>query len=81
MAKQLGVPADVFICSEQEDPIKRTLKETEGKGAQIIMIACSSREAQEQAINIVACRGRINFFAGLPPNSEPIKINLNIIHY
>jgi len=81
MAKQLGVPADVFICSEQEDPIKRILEETEGKGAQIIMIACSSREAQEQAVNIVARRGRINFFAGLPPNSGPIKINSNIIHY
>lgn len=81
MAQRLGVPADVFICSEEEDPIKRVLEETEGKGAQIVIVACPSIEAQEQAINIVAHRGRINFFAGLPSTSEAIRINSNIIHY
>lgn len=81
MVQQLGVPADIFICSEQEDPVMRVLEETEGEGAQVIIVACPSIEAQEQALNIVARRGRINFFAGLPPNSGPIKVNSNIIHY
>lgn len=81
MVQQLGVPADIFICSEREDPIKRVLEETNGKGAQVIMVTAPSVEAQEQAVNIVARRGRINLFAGLPYNSGPIKINSNLIHY
>lgn len=81
MAQRLGIPADVFICSADEDPIERVLQETDGHGADVIFTACASEDAQEQAIRMVAHRGRVNLFAGLPPNSRPVQLDSNFIHY
>ncbi|MCS7192633.1 MAG: alcohol dehydrogenase catalytic domain-containing protein [Armatimonadetes bacterium] len=81
MAIEMGIPADVFICSSEEDPVKRVLEETEGEGADVILTAGASEEAQEQAIRMVAHRGRVNLFAGLPPGSRKIEFDSNFIHY
>lgn len=81
MAIDMGIPADVFVCSQGEDPVERVLKETDGKGADVIFTACASEEAQEQAIRMVAHRGRVNLFAGLPPGARKIELDSNFIHY
>jgi L-iditol 2-dehydrogenase len=79
MAK--GFPADVFICTEEEDPVRRVLEETDGEGADIVFTAAVSPEAQEWAVKMVAHRGRVNLFAGLPPGSPPVPLDTNLIHY
>jgi len=73
--------ADVVISTTEENLVSRVLEETEGKGADVIVVACASPEAQEEAVQMVANRGRINYFGGLPGGTRKINIESNIIHY
>jgi len=73
--------ADVYICSSDEDAVKRVLEETEGLGVDVVLTACPSPEAQGDAIKMAKNRGRVNFFGGLPAGKSNITIDSNIIHY
>jgi len=73
--------ADTFISSSEENFVERVMEETKGEGADVVMVACANPSAQEEALEIVAHRGRVNFFGGLPPGSRKIKIDSNLIHY
>jgi L-iditol 2-dehydrogenase len=73
--------ADIVISSTEEDFEQIVLAETDGEGADVVLTACSSADAQEQALNVIAHRGRINFFGGLPKGTRKINIDSNIIHY
>lgn len=73
--------ADIFINSQEEDPIKRVMVETEGRGADVVIVACSSGLAQEQALQMVAKRGNVNFFGGLPKDHSIIRFDSNLLHY
>jgi len=72
---------DVAINGEGKDVIERVKAETDGLGADVIIVAAPSPKAQEQALLMVAPRGRINFFGGLPKENKMITIDSNIIHY
>ena len=73
--------ADIVIYTSEENLISRIYEETGGLGADVVLTACSSPEAQVDALNIVRNRGRVNFFGGLPPGTPPTPIDTNIIHY
>ena len=73
--------ADIFINSSKEDVIKRVLSETNGRGADVVITACASGKAQEQALQIVAKRGNVNFFGGLPKDKSVINFDSNLLHY
>jgi len=73
--------ADVVIYTSEEDLVSRIFEETDGFGADVVLTACSSPEAQIDALKIVRNRGRVNFFGGLPPGTPPTSIDTNIIHY
>jgi len=73
--------ADVVIYTSEENLISRISEETGGLGADVVLTACSSPEAQIDALNVVRNRGRVNFFGGLPPGTPPTPIDTNIIHY
>jgi L-iditol 2-dehydrogenase len=75
------VKADVFINSSKEDPLKRVLEETDGRGADKVIVACASTEAQALAIKMTAKRGTINLFGGLPKGSKFLELDSNSIHY
>lgn len=79
LAKQFR--ADVLVCTQDEDLVERVKEETEGEGADVIVTACASAEAQEQALLMAAHRARINFFGGLPRGSRKISVDSNLIHY
>ena len=79
LAKKYG--ADVTL-----NPSKVNLKEevfvnTRGKGADVIITACSIPSVQEEALNLAAKLGRINFFGGLPEGKDSIMFKSNIVHY
>lgn len=73
--------ADVVIVSSEEDVRERVKAETYGLGADVVITACSSPEAQMDALTLARGRGRVNFFGGLPPDSARIGLDTNIIHY
>lgn len=51
------------------------------EGFDVVLTACSSPEAQEEAAEVVAKRGVVNFFGGLPGNARRIALSSNNIHY
>ena len=80
IVKQLNI-ADRVINSQKEDFVSNVLKATNGQGADVVIVAAPSREAQEQAFSVAKKRGRINFFGGLPKDNSYILIDSNFIHY
>lgn len=79
MAKPFG--ADIFVDSSKEDLVEVVKRETDGVGADVIIVAAPSGQAQEQALQMVAKGGRISFFGGLPGDRANITLNSNIVHY
>ena len=68
------------------NPSKVNLKEevfinTGGKGADVIITACSVPSVQEEALDLAAKLGRINFFGGLPEGKDSIMFKSNVVHY
>ena len=54
---------------------------TEDIGADVVIVACSSDMAQEQAMEMAAPRGRVLFFGGLPKGTTHISFPSNVLHY
>lgn len=79
-AKKFAFP-DVVINPSSENAIQRIKEETGGRGADRIIVSCPSGKAQEESLSMVAPRGIINFFGGLPLDNPFIKFNSNLIHY
>jgi L-iditol 2-dehydrogenase len=73
--------ADIFIDSSREDPLTRVREVTNGRGAEVVIVACGVAEAQEQAMQMVAKRGSVNLFGGLPKSSPNIHLDSNLVHY
>jgi len=79
-AKKFAFP-DVVINPSSENAIQRIKEETGRRGADRIIVSCPSGKAQEESLSMVAPRGIINFFGGLPLDNPFIKFNSNLIHY
>lgn len=75
------VNADVFVCSSEEDAVARVLAETDGLGADVVVTACPSPQAQRDALAMAKNRARVNFFGGLSKDQEEVTLNANTIHY
>lgn len=79
IARKFG--ADVYICSSEEDSVARVLEETQGLGADVVITANPSPEAQVDAVKMAKNRARINFFGGLPRGKSLVTLDTNLIHY
>lgn len=74
-------PHFVFINSSKENLVKKIMEETNGRGAEKVVVACSSGKAQQEALEIANKGGKVLFFAGLPEGVSTIKLDINLIHY
>lgn len=72
---------DLVLLEQGEELVKRVLAETDGIGADVVIVAAPSHEAQELALKMTAPRGRINFFGGLPKDNCISNIEANLVHY
>jgi L-iditol 2-dehydrogenase len=72
----------ITINLKKEELIKKILQITNNNLCDYIFTANNSIRSQIDAIKVVAKKGVINFFGGLPHNSkDTLKIDSNIIHY
>jgi L-iditol 2-dehydrogenase len=78
-AKRLG--ADRVIQREKEDVRAVIDAESDGQGADVVIVAAPSHEGQESALGLAAIGGRINFFGGLPKDRPTINFDSNLVHY
>ena len=81
LLESIQTPADDYINATGEELVDRIMAETQGCGADLIVTACPSPEAQSQSVNMVTKRGKINFFGGLPRHDSVIPFDTNMIHY
>ncbi len=73
--------ADIYVLAREESLEERILRETEGRGADVVFVAASSKAAQEQALALVGKHSRVNLFAGLPRGEGLVCLDTNLIHY
>lgn len=79
LAQQWG--ADHYLAAEEVDPVEEVKRLTNGRGADVVITTCGSVEAHEQAIEMVAHRGYVNLFGGLPKGTRNLSVPSNTIHY
>jgi 2-desacetyl-2-hydroxyethyl bacteriochlorophyllide A dehydrogenase len=78
-ARKLG--ADATINPRTSDVAEQVKSLTAGRGADVIITACSVPAVQEQSIALLAPFGRVCFFGGLPAGQSTIRLDTNLIHY
>ncbi|MDA8369435.1 MAG: zinc-dependent dehydrogenase [Nocardiopsaceae bacterium] len=76
-----AVHPDVAICGNDTDVVDEVRKLTDGRGADVVITAAASGAAQEDALQMVARRGRVSFFGGLPKDDPIISCDSNLVHY
>ncbi len=81
LTEALEFGADLAINPAKEDLAAVIRGATDGRGVDVIIVAAPSPAAQEQALDLAAPQGRINFFGGLPQGREFINFNSNRVHY
>jgi L-iditol 2-dehydrogenase len=64
--------------TEGEAAVKRA---TEGFGADVVIVACSSTDAQRDAMAMAAPRARVLYFGGLPKGTTYVEFPSNVLHY
>jgi L-iditol 2-dehydrogenase len=77
----LGDDRMSYIDTSGADGIAAVRAATDQIGADVVIVACSSDIAQEQAMEMAAPRGRVLFFGGLPKGTTHMRFPSNILHY
>ena len=75
------VRPDRAVLTPDEDPVATVRVVTDGRGADVVLVAAASGAAQEQALTMLAPRGRLSLFAGLPKDRPAITLDANLAHY
>jgi threonine dehydrogenase-like Zn-dependent dehydrogenase len=79
MAETVG--ADRVVNFRDESLADAVAEATDGRGADVIVVAAGVREAIEGAPALAAVGGRINCFAGMASNDAIVRLDANMIHY
>lgn len=75
------VEPDAAICAADTDAVDEVRKLTDGRGVDVVITAAASGQAQQEATQMAARRGRISFFGGLPKDNPVISLDSNLVHY
>ena len=75
------VHPDLTVATDAQDPVAAVLDATGGRGADVVITAAASGAAQEQGLMMLARRGRLSLFGGLPKDAPTITIDSNLVHY
>jgi L-iditol 2-dehydrogenase len=77
--KRMG--ADRVVNPVEENLQAVLSEESNGRGADAIIVAAPVHAAQESTLTLAAIGGRINFFGGLPKDKPTINFDSNLVHY
>jgi L-iditol 2-dehydrogenase len=70
-----------YVDADDQDVQATVMATTSGFGADVVIVACSSDVAQQDAMEMAAPRGRVLFFGGLPKGTTHIAFPSNVLHY
>ena len=77
-SRKLGIP---LICTLSDNLEKVIEEETDGRGADDVIVAAGKVEAHEEALRYVARRGVVHFFGGLPSSKRFLQLDTHRVHY
>ncbi len=80
-AQAAGLGADRAVNPAEEDLAAVVRAESDGRGADAVIVAAPAHAAQEQALRLAAIGGRVNFFGALPADRPTIAFDSNLVHY
>jgi L-iditol 2-dehydrogenase len=72
---------DMVVNSTQQDLTQIVRNETDGIGADVVIVAAPAAGPQEQAIDFVRKHGTVCLFASLPSGKSMLSLDSRIIHY
>jgi L-iditol 2-dehydrogenase len=81
LPQAVAAGADRTVNITEENLADVIMDESNGRGADAIIIAAPAHKAQEEALSLAAIGGRINFFGGLPKDRPTITFDSNLVHY
>ncbi len=73
--------ADCVLTEPVELCLGRIRELTGGYGADVVIVAVSSAQAQQLGVEVAAKGARVNFFGGLPEDAPPVAVPSRRIHY
>lgn len=77
----VGTFVDDAWVAGKDNGVEEVLSRTEGAGAERVIVAAPSKDAQQAALLMAGRRARVVYFAGLP-KSDPISpLDMNQVHY
>lgn len=79
MARDAGY--DAYIETGGDGGVQAVRELTEGRGADVVIVAVGDAAAQQAGIAMAAKMGKICLFAGLPKDAPTLSVDANIIHY
>ena len=71
---------DAWVAGE-DNGVAQVLERTAGRGAERVIVAAPSKQAQQAALEIAAKRARVVYFAGLPKHDPVSALDMNQLHY
>ena len=73
--------ADLLVNSGEEDLVQIVKDQTDGIGADVVIVAAPAIPPQEQALEMVRKQGTVCLFASLPVGKCTLRIDSRILHY
>ena len=70
-----------YVITIKDNLRDNVMKETGGRGADVVITACSAASAQRDALTLAALNSRVNLFGALPKGKEVVPLDTNLIHY
>jgi L-iditol 2-dehydrogenase len=74
-------PDEVVLAEERADAVAAVRAVSDGRGADVVIVAAPSRAAQQDGVRMAGNRGRISLFGSLPKGDSQITVDANEIHY
>ena len=74
-------PDEVVLAEDGMDAVAAVRALSDGRGADVVIVAAPSRAAHQDGIAMAANRGRISLFGSLPKDSPTISLDANEVHY
>jgi L-iditol 2-dehydrogenase len=76
-----GFGVDILVNPQKQDLAEVIMKETDGIGADVVIVAAPAAQPQEQALDLVRKRGTVCLFASLPAGNSMLALDSRKIHY
>ena len=72
---------DKLVNPEKEDLSQIVMNETDGYGADLVIVAAPAAAPQQEALKLVRKRGTVMLFASLPIGKNTLNVDSRLIHY